>query len=87
VTTGQAIALVDGRLVAARATEVEALVDGLRAAGAASAGLVTVYSGDDVSSAVFDEAKAAIRSTFPGVELEAVPGGQPLYAFIASVES
>lgn len=87
VTTGQAIALVDGRLVTAAETEIEALIEGLRSAGAESAGLVTVYSGDDVSSAVFDEAKAEIRRAFAGVELEAVPGGQPLYAFIASVES
>lgn len=87
VTTGQAIALVDGRLVAARATEVHALVAGLLEAGAENAGLVTVYSGDDVSSADFEEARAAIEAAFPSVELEAVAGGQPLYAFIASVES
>ncbi len=87
ITTGQAIALVDGRLVAAAASAVEALTEGLRTAGVAPGALVTIYSGDDVSATAFDEARLEIRRLFPEVELEAVAGGQPLYAFIASVEN
>ncbi|MBI5949187.1 MAG: DAK2 domain-containing protein [Chloroflexi bacterium] len=85
VRAGQAIALVDGMLVAGRATAFEALVAGLQAGGAASAGLITVYAGSGAAGGV-DDTVTRVRAAFPGVEVEGASGGQPLYEYIASIE-
>lgn len=86
VRQGQAIALVDDRLVAAGDDMVEVLLAGLHRADAGKASLVTIYAGSDCSET--DTQRAAKRATdeFPGVEVESVRGGQPLYPLIASVE-
>ena len=84
---GDAIALVDDRLVASGPNPLEALVQGLREAGAAEDSLVTIYGGFDVTSSELEGARQRVRDAFPGAEVEAVPGGQPLYHYIASVES
>lgn len=86
VREGQAITLLDGRLVAASATPREALLAGLRLAGPARGSLVTIYSGEDTPPAELEAARAEVEVAFDGVEVEALSGGQPLYPFIASVE-
>jgi DAK2 domain fusion protein YloV len=83
VEAGQAIAVVDGRLKAARATLEDALVEGLAAAGAGAGTLVTVYVGEGGEAGLAGD---AVRQRFPGAEVEVVEGGQPLYPYIASVE-
>lgn len=84
VEAGQAIAVVDGRLKAARATLEDALVEGLAAAGAGAGKLVTVYVGEGGEAGLAGD---AVRQRFPGAEVEVIDGGQPLYPYIASVES
>ncbi len=86
VHAGQAIALLDGKLVAGRETAADALLAGLEAGGAASAGLVTVYAGAGASGGL-DEALSRVHAAFPGVEVEGTSGGQPLYEYIASIEA
>ncbi|GAB4324756.1 MAG: DAK2 domain-containing protein [Dehalococcoidia bacterium] len=86
VREGQAIALVDDRLVAAEDDVVDALLAGLAHAGAASASLVTIYAGQDCTPADAERAIKRARTAFPGIEVEHVRGGQPLYPLIASVE-
>lgn len=83
VEAGQAIAVVDGRLKAARATLEDALVEGLAAAGAGAGTLVTVYVGEGGEAGLAGD---AVRQRFPGAEVEVVEGGQPLYPYVASVE-
>lgn len=83
VEAGQAIAVVDGRLKAARATLEDALVEGLAAAGAGAGKLVTVYVGEGGEAGLAGD---AVRQRFPGAEVEVIDGGQPLYPYIASVE-
>lgn len=85
VRTGDAIAVVDGRLRGAGANEIEVLLRGLGHAGAAGAGLITVYTGARFAGT---EALAArIEDAFAGVEVEVHEGGQPLYTLIAGVEA
>lgn len=84
VEAGQAIAVVDGRLKAARATFEDALIEGLAAAGAGAGKLVTVYVGEGGEAGLAGD---AVRQRFPGAEVEVIDGGQPLYPYIASVES
>ncbi len=86
VHKGDAIVLADGKLVGAAPTYLEALVAGLSAAGAASAGLATVYVGAEAGRDGIGSARTAVAAAFPEIEVEVVYAGQPLYAFIASVE-
>ncbi|MFA7248209.1 MAG: DAK2 domain-containing protein [Dehalococcoidia bacterium] len=81
-----AIALVDGTLVAACATLEEALLAGLDRAGAAEAELVTLYIGVGAAPGAGASARALIEARFPGVEVEVIPGGQPHYPYLAGVE-
>jgi hypothetical protein len=86
VREGQAIALVDGRLIAAEETPRDALLAGLRGAIVRRGSLVTIYGGEDAPPGELEAARAAVEAAFDGVEVEALSGGQPLYPFIASVE-
>jgi DAK2 domain fusion protein YloV len=86
VREGQAIALLDGRLVAASASPREALLAGLRIAEPARGSLITIYGGEDTPPADLERARTVVEAAFDGVEVEALSGGQPLYPFIASVE-
>jgi hypothetical protein len=86
VRKGDAIALADGKLVGAATSYVDALIAGLVAAGATNAGLVTVYGGAEIGPEATEHVRNAVAAAFPGVEVEAVYAGQPLYALIASVE-
>ena len=86
VHEGQAIALLDGGLVAASATTREALLAGLHRAGPSRGSLVTIYGGEDTPTTELEAARAEVEAAFDGVEVEALSGGQPLYPFIASVE-
>lgn len=86
VREGQAIALLDGRLVAAEQTPRQALLAGIRRAAPSRGSLVTIYGGEDTPPAELETARAEVEAAFDGVEVEALSGGQPLYPFIASVE-
>lgn len=86
VRRGQAIALVDDRLVAAADDVAEALLAGLKRAAAGGASLITVYAGRECAPSDADRIAEHLRGAFAGVEVEQVMGGQPLYPIIASVE-
>ncbi len=83
---GEYIAIFDDRLVASRADLGVALVAGLGLAGASTAALVTLYTGAAVREAEGVGLVERVRAEFPGVEVERIEGGQPLYPVIASVE-
>jgi DAK2 domain fusion protein YloV len=86
VHTGDAIAIVDGTLRAAAAGEEAALLAGLELLGVAPGNLVTIYAGESVEGDRQANIIHAVRERFPSVEVEGLSGGQPLYAYIASVE-
>ncbi len=85
VKAGQAIALLDGTLVAATSSPFEALEAGLRAADVEEAELVTVYRGEGADA---DEGQllAMLGVVAADAEGEVLEGGQPLYHYIAAVE-
>ncbi|MFN8508712.1 MAG: DAK2 domain-containing protein [Dehalococcoidia bacterium] len=85
VTAGQAIALVGGELVAASGSIEEAVLAGLRTAGANDGGLVTVYPGREFAGDA-EALCAHVAEAFPLAEVECMAGGQPLYPLIASLE-
>lgn len=85
VRKGHAIALLDGKLVAATNDEVTALLEALAAGNAAKSELVTVYTGDEHVTAD-EDLRSMLRERFPGIEVDVLEGGQSLYGFVASIE-
>ena len=81
---GEAIALVDGRLVASTPDPADALLAGLARVAAGS--LITVYGGEATTADSLESARQRIADAFPVAEVEAISAGQPLYPFRASVE-
>ncbi|HEX5808379.1 MAG TPA: DAK2 domain-containing protein [Anaerolineales bacterium] len=86
VETGQVIALLDGKLVAAAVSVEEGCLEFLEKAGAADQELITLYYGQEMSHAEANRIADAIRKKYPGQEVEVQEGGQPHYQFIISVE-
>lgn len=85
VAAGQAIALVDGELRLSADNEEDAVLRALDLM-VADASLVTLYAGGDVDDAAVERLAARIRAIRPGLEVEAVRGGQPAYSYLLSVE-
>ncbi|MBI2171359.1 MAG: DAK2 domain-containing protein [Chloroflexi bacterium] len=86
VAEGQAIALLDGELIAAAVTPQEALVALCQRARPQPGALITLYWG---GAAKEEEAQAAaerLRACNPGVEVDVVHGGQPHYDYLAAIE-
>jgi hypothetical protein len=86
VNKGQAIALLDGDLVAAADTMPQALYMLLAKMGLGGSELITIYYGADAPAAEAEEIAQFIRSKYPKQRLELVMGGQPYYNYIVSVE-
>lgn len=86
VMKGQAIGIVDGRLVVAGDDVQKVLSDSLARGGAASAELVTLYYGADTTAEAAGAAARALGAVYPELEVQVVNGGQPHYFYVVSVE-
>lgn len=84
VRAGEAIALLDGRVVAHGEDEVTVLVDAAKRLTEAE--LFTLYSGADVDASRVQHAAQRLRAACPRVEVEVIDGGQPHYPFIVAAE-
>ena len=84
VRKGEAMALLDGRVVAHGDDDVTVLVDAAKRLTAAE--IFTLYSGADVDDARVQHAAQRLRAACPGVSVEVAEGGQPHYAFIVAAE-
>ena len=84
VTEGEAIALVDGRLVAHGEDDVVVLVEAAKRLSESE--VFTLYSGADVDPARVEYAAQRLRASCPKAEVEVVSGGQPHYPFIVTAE-
>ncbi len=84
VRAGDAIALVDGRLVAHGGDVLGVLVEAVRTLE--GAGIATLYAGADVSDADAGSAADRLRAELAGVEVEVRRGGQPHYPYIVQIE-
>jgi DAK2 domain fusion protein YloV len=88
VETGQAIGLVEGNLEVVEEgvdDAVRGCVDRLMSAAEAPS-LLTVYYGEEVREADAELLAQELRAEFAGIEIELVPGGQPHYPYILSLE-
>jgi hypothetical protein len=86
VQQGQIIGLLEKEAVAAGDSPNEVVLSLLRAAEVAKGDLVTLYWGSELTEDEADEAGRAVKAAFPGAEVEVVPGGQPHYHYILSIE-
>jgi dihydroxyacetone kinase-like predicted kinase len=86
VREGDAIGLINGRLVARSADPLDALIAALNRLADDGSGLIALYGGAEVDRAALERARAAVQARFRGATVEAAMGGQPLYTFIASFE-
>lgn len=86
IREGQAIALLDGKLVAATDTIAQAVQELLRGVAPTSGSVVTLYWGGDALEEEAKDLAAWVSSQFSGVEVEVVHGGQPHYHYLVSVE-
>jgi DAK2 domain fusion protein YloV len=84
VHAGEAIALLDGRVVAHGEDEVTVLIDAAKSL--TDAELFTLYSGADVDASRVQHAAQRLRAACPRAEVEVIDGGQPHYPFIVAAE-
>jgi DAK2 domain fusion protein YloV len=84
VRKGEAMALLDGRVVAHGEDEVAVLCEAARRL--TDAEIFTLYSGADVDDARVQRAAQRLRVACPRVSVEIAHGGQPHYPFIVAAE-
>ena len=84
VREGEAIALLDGRVVARGDDEVTVLVEAAKRLSDAE--VFTLYSGADVDQTRVEYAAQRLRASCPRAAVEVVSGGQRHYPFIVTVE-
>jgi DAK2 domain fusion protein YloV len=81
---GEAMALLDGRVVAHGEDEVTVLCDAAKRL--TDSEIFTLYSGEDVDDARVEHAAQRLRVACPRVSVEVAHGGQPHYPFIVAAE-
>ncbi|MCE2403550.1 MAG: DAK2 domain-containing protein [Dehalococcoidia bacterium] len=86
VREGQYIGLVDGDLVSVGESPHSVLQEALAGCAPEEGQLISLYRGEDVGEDEGEDAAESIRLRFPGVEVEQIYGGQPLYHYLASIE-
>jgi uncharacterized protein len=86
VDTGQVIALLDGKLVAAAGSVEEGCLALLDKAKAEEHELITLFYGENLSHVDANRIADLIRQKYPSQEVEVQEGGQSHYQFIISVE-
>jgi DAK2 domain fusion protein YloV len=85
VVEGQYTGLVDGS-VRCCGEDLEAVLLETVSGNAEEGSLVTLYRGEDVNEEQANGIAARLEETVPGIEVEAVDGGQPHYEFLVSIE-
>jgi hypothetical protein len=86
VSAGDIIALANGKFATSGRDQSQVLHDLLTRMGASEREIITLFSGQDVSSADADAMAERVRGWFPGQEIEVQRGGQPFYDYVVSVE-
>ncbi len=86
VEQGQAIALLDGKLVSSANSLEEALLTLLEKASAQNYELITLFYGAHLSHSQANRLVDLVRERYPQQEVELQEGGQPYYALLVSIE-
>ena len=86
VDEGQIIGLLERELVVAGDEPTDVLMSLVQAADVSDGDLVTLYWGQALTQDDADAARELVEAAFPKAGVEAVPGGQPHYHYIVSIE-
>jgi uncharacterized protein len=86
VRAGEAMGLYDGRLLLTDASVEQALLRVLERVASDSLEIVTIYVGADATEAAVQAVAGRVRAAHPGLAVEVVPGDQPHYPYLASIE-
>jgi fatty acid kinase len=86
VSAGDIIGLANGKLATSGHDQAQVLRDLLGRMGAGEREIITLFSGQDVSSADADAMAERVRAWFPQQEIEVQRGGQPFYDYVVSAE-
>jgi hypothetical protein len=86
VADGEVIGLHNGELKVSGATIEEVTRDVLSAMDSRDREIITLYYGEDIGEEEAHELADLLREDWPGQDVEVIPGGQPHYHYIISVE-
>ncbi len=86
IKKGDYLGLVDGNIRVASDDLDRTVLDCLKAISAETAEIATIFYGDRVEADQADALSRVLKQQFPALEVEVVPGGQPHYESIISVE-
>lgn len=86
VSDGEVIALHNGELAASGHTVEEVARDVLRDVCSDDYEIITLYYGEEVSEEEAEALAGLLQEDWPEQEIEVIPGGQPHYYYILSVE-
>jgi DAK2 domain fusion protein YloV len=86
IEAGDWMGVADGRIVVVDRDRFSALRGLVAAIMPRSSELVTVYAGDNASPSDTKALEAWLSETHPGIDVEVLQGGQPLYPYLVSVE-
>lgn len=86
IRAGDTLGLVDGEAVTAGQDQLAVLTDIVGRMVSEESSLLGLYYGLDVAAEEAEAAAAALTERFPDLEVEVHRGGQPLYAYLVSVE-
>ena len=86
ISEGDYLALLDGKLFGTD-RDITVLLEKLaQEAGNRGAEFITLFSGEDVEQEQADKAQEIFSGHCPDAELSVLPGGQPVYYYIISIE-
>lgn len=86
IKQGHFIGIQDGRIVSSQPSLLDACKKLLEEMIEENSEIVTILTGEDAVDAETEELEAFIQAAYPEIEIELHPGGQPLYAYLFSVE-
>ncbi|MCY9668294.1 DAK2 domain-containing protein [Paenibacillus alginolyticus] len=86
IKQGHFIGIQDGRIVSSQPSLLDACKKLLEEMIEESSEIVTILTGEDAVEAETEELESFIQAAYPDIEIELHPGGQPLYAYLFSVE-
>lgn len=86
VRAGDIIGLANGKLAISGYDQAQTLHELLTRMGAGEREIITLYSGQDVTTQAAETMAEQVRGWFPGQEVETQRGGQPFYDYVVSAE-
>ncbi|WP_309121345.1 DAK2 domain-containing protein [Paenibacillus sp.] len=86
IKEGDHIGILDGKIVVSNDDPYETCTELLRSMLSDGEEIVSVYVGESADDAVTDRLRGFFEEQYPDVEVELLPGGQPVYAYLFSAE-